>query len=343
MRLPLTRFFGPSITLIGLLALAYFGLSGGIDLAGLDVELTGVSTGDPAVAEAVTLAVEKPADVVRVVSFNIQKFGEKKSSTPEVMQQLARIVSQFDLVAVQEVLSPDSQPVQRLVDLLNGSGLKYDAVVSPPLGADISTQTEQYAFIWDTTRIQIISGSEYVVADPGRRMHREPMVATFEARSAANDGRRPFRFTLINVHTDPDEVISEGPENELNVLDDVYLSVREYESTARGEDDVILLGDLNVDVPGLRQLGAIVGITSVAGNVPTNTAGTEVYDHILINRHDTAEFTSRAGVIDYTRHFGLTAEQAADVSDHRPVWAEFSAYEIPALAPLAARPATTTR
>ena len=68
---------------------------------------------------------------------------------------------------------------------------------------------------------------------------------------------------------------------------------------------------------------------SIAGREPTNTAGTKTYDHILIDSITTKEFSGRYGVIDFVNDIGLTAEQALEVSDHRPVWAEFSAYEIP--------------
>ena len=41
----------------------------------------------------------------------------------------------------------------------------------------------------------------------------------------------------------------------------------------------------------------------------------------------TAEFTGRWGVFDVGRMFNLSPDQVQQVSDHLPVWAEFSAYE----------------
>ena len=41
----------------------------------------------------------------------------------------------------------------------------------------------------------------------------------------------------------------------------------------------------------------------------------------------TVEFTGRAGVFDFVREFNLTEQQALEVSDHFPIWAEFSSYE----------------
>ncbi len=46
-----------------------------------------------------------------------------------------------------------------------------------------------------------------------------------------------------------------------------------------------------------------------------------------------------AGVLDVVREFNLTQEQALKVSDHLPIWAEFSVYEGGRPGTVAARPA----
>jgi hypothetical protein len=155
----------------------------------------------------------------------------------------------------------------------------------------------------------------------------------------------PFTFTIINAHTDPDEVSGKASINELDVLDDVFVSVRQYEYDSRQEDDCLLVGDLNVNARGLSEMGRIPNLITVAGNLKTNTRGTETYDHILLDRAMTTEFTGRYNVIDFQRDLGLTAEQALLVSDHLPMWAEFSVYESIRPAPLAAThmPSTTQR
>lgn len=333
------RFFGPSVSLVGLLVVGYLLFTGRIDLSSLDLGTLANQLGskdDPTTAITpvkLDQSAPRPADRIRIATFNIQVFGEKKSSDSNVMQTLATIVSNFDLVAIQEVMSPKSMPIARLVDLINRSGGRYEATLSEPIGR--TNHKEQYAFVWDANRMRMIPGSSYVVRDDADRMHREPMVASFETRVPAAQGRAPFRFTIINAHTDPDEVSARDIASEMNVLDDVFVRVREYEYASHGEEDLILMGDLNVDVANLGELALIPGIFSIAGNQPTNTAGTKTYDHILIDRNTTTEYTGRFGVIDFVRDFGLTPEQAMLVSDHRPVWAEFSVYEIPAFANVA--------
>ena len=180
----------------------------------------------------------------------------------------------------------------------------------------------------------MIQNSAYVVSDDNKRMYREPMVASFETRVVPAVGQRPFRFTVINAHTRPTAVSPNSETNEINVLDDVFLRVRDHEYRMAGEEDFLLVGDLNVDAEHLQEIAMIPNIISVAGGFLTNTAQTKTYDHILLDRNTTREFTGNAGVIGYSQ-LGLTREQADLISDHLPVWAEFSAFEAPYLPPIA--------
>ena len=50
-------------------------------------------------------------------------------------------------------------------------------------------------------------------------------------------------------------------------------------------------------------------------------------DNIVFDSLATVEFTGRSGVVDFLRALNLTVEQAREISDHLPVWAEFSVYE----------------
>jgi hypothetical protein len=47
-------------------------------------------------------------------------------------------------------------------------------------------------------------------------------------------------------------------------------------------------------------------------------------------------------VVDFQADLGLSPEQASKISDHLPLWAEFSAYEMPRFEPLTSQPAPTT-
>jgi endonuclease/exonuclease/phosphatase family metal-dependent hydrolase len=267
-------------------------------------------------------------ETIRVATFNIQFFGPSKVAAPLIMKTIARIVSQFDVVAIQEVRNATVRPINELVTLLQASGANYASSVSQSIGEG-ERYKEAYAFVFDQNRIRMVPDSAYVVADPDGLMSREPMVASFEVRAVPGDGRRPFRFTLINAHTSPSEVADNAVINEMDVLDDVFTSVRNYEFEMTGEEDFIMLGDLNVDTEGLRELGRIPNVFSVAGDALTNTRRSKTYDHILIDGNMTREYTGRHGVLDLQQTFGISEAQALKISDHQPVWAEFTVHEVP--------------
>jgi len=257
---------------------------------------------------------------IRIASFNIQVFGKAKLAKPEVMEILAETIRRFDLVAIQEIRDRADDILPRFIDLINSTGRRYSHVIGPRLGRTDSK--EQYAFIFDTQTLEIDRNSVYTVGDPDDLIHRDPFVASFRARGAPPD--QAFTFTLIDVHTDPDEVNTHHAGNEIDALAQVYRAVQ---NDGRGEDDIILLGDLNADERHFGLLKSLPNITWVISGVTTNTKGTHTYDNILFDRAATTEFTGRAGVFDLIRQFNLSQDQALQVSDHFPVWAEFSPYE----------------
>lgn len=327
--IPLTRLFGPGMTILGVLAIGYLLVTGRLDLKQLAGRLTSAED-VPVVEQGGNLA--NTNNLISIASFNVQVFGEKKASNTVVMRQLADLCSYFDVIAIQEVRSPQAQPIQNLVKLINSTGYKYDAIISQQIGR--TTQKEQYAFIYNTATIRLTDPTRaYVIQDPDDRMHREPFIVSFTAiptRDEQTADRAPFSFTLINAHTDPDEVRgSLSGDNELNVLADTYVNVRDWEYRNYGEDDFILLGDLNAERHELQNLSRIPGLTSVCDGTPTNTAGTKEWDHILVDVQVTGEFVGIAQVVDYEKNLGLTREQALAISDHRPIWAQFSAFELP--------------
>lgn len=258
---------------------------------------------------------------VRIGSFNIQTFGPTKSEKPQVMKRLARIVREFDVLAVQEIRSKDDVTGQ-LVDLVNQlgeatDGRRYGYIIGPRLGR--TTSKEQYAYIFDTARVRPSDKYVYTLPDKYEDFHREPFVARFHFIGNAPGGREPFSFTLINIHTDPDETAWE-----LNRLDDAFLAVQRDGS---GEDDYILIGDLNASDTGLLELGQMRHVIPALTGVTTNTRRTEMYDNIIFDRTRTSEYTGVSGVFDFAAEFGLTEREALEISDHLPVWADFYAGE----------------
>ena len=270
-------------------------------------------------------------DQLTVASFNIQVFGKSKMGKPEAIKTIVDVVRRFDVIAIQELRSKEQTVIPQFVQMVNAEGSNYEAIVGPRLGR--STSTEQYVFLFNASTVEVVPNSVFTVNDPSDALHREPLVGTFRARATTTG--TPFQFTLINIHTDPDET-----DEELDALGEVFEVVRNSDPA---EDDVILLGDLNVDYKHLGTLGAISNISWTVEEQMTNTRKNRSYDNIVFDRTQTTEFSGTAGVFDFESEFGLTREQALEVSDHMPVWAVFSSAESPSSAPIAGRPVPTVR
>ncbi len=254
-------------------------------------------------------------ETIKIASFNIQTFGQSKVSRDDTMEFLARIARRYDIVAIQEVRSKKQDVLPRFIERINADGSQYAFVLGPRLGRSISK--EQYAFVYDTQDVRLLPGSVYTVPDPDDLLHREPLVASFQARGPPADVA--FTFTLINIHTDPDEV----PE-ELAALAESYRFVQSWNPQ---EDDVLLLGDLNASRSELGPLGEIPLLETVLLDATTNTRRTKQYDHLFYHRSSTLEFTGQAGVLDLEATFGIDRQTALKISDHLPVWAEFQVFE----------------
>lgn len=274
------------------------------------------ATPTPKTSPEISQTPTTPANgTIKIASFNIQVFGASKIKKQEVMSVLCQVIRKFDVVAIQEVRSTDDSILPTFVKMINSDGSKYDFVIGPRLGR--TNSKEQYAFVFDTARIAVDRTSVYTVPDPNDLLHREPLVARFQVRGEPQ--AKMFSFTLVNIHTDPDET-----KRELNALADVFTSVQ---NNGSGEDDVILLGDLNVDEFHLGRLGQLPNIRHAITGLKTNTRQTKMYDNIVFNSRATTEYTGRFGVFNLMKEFNLTESQALAISDHMPVWAEFSIYE----------------
>lgn len=273
---------------------------------------------------------------ITIASFNIRDFGEKKLNDPTVVRTLADIVRQFDVVAIQEISNTNAQHMELFVRWVNSTGRKYSYEVGPRIGN--TSQKEQYAFVFNTERIMIDRSSVYTVGDPDNLLHREPLVASFA--TTIKPVESAFTFTMINVHTDPTSPVLQ---QELDALAEVYRVVRR---AGGNEDDVIMLGDFNASDQKMLQtrLGMIPDLKPLisGSGVFTNTRQNQLYDNLLVHAPSTSEYMGRSGVYNYAQPLNLSLAQTETVSDHFPVWAAFSAYELDYNRRIASRATTTT-
>lgn len=254
-------------------------------------------------------------ETIRIASFNIQAFGEAKLRDPQVAACLAQIIQQFDIVAVQELRGSDVSFLRDFVQQINAQGSNFDSIASPP--AQTGRYVERTAFLFNRNTIEWDGSHAYSVQDPDDLMYREPFVGWFRAVHPESD--RAFTFSLANVHLD-----ARKPLEEIAALGQLLGAVR---GDGRFEDDIVIAGDFNAAPQYLRDLQQTVGLQLLISGTATNVELTRHADNLLIHPLATSEFTGRAGVFDFLKAFNLTVEQASAISDHLPVWAEFSIHE----------------
>jgi hypothetical protein len=253
-------------------------------------------------------------ETLRIGAFNLQIFGTTKASKPEVMDVLGKIIRTYDVVAVQEIRDASQTALPALVDIVNSEGSQYGYVVSERLGR--TTSKEQYAYIYNNQTVRIVGAPQtYPEPEGTDPFHKEPYTASFKALNGN------FDFTLITIHTDPDEATEE-----INALDEV---VKYAPNMYQDELDFVVMGDLNADCSYFDEdsTSTLSGgdyYWCINNSVDTTTKTTDcTYDRIIITDAAVSDFTGDAGVFRYDIEYGLTADETTAVSDHYPVYAEF--------------------
>jgi hypothetical protein len=309
-------------TIIALLAAAT--LAGGAWLFTNRVEIRGLedvrlaprsTTSQTGAITASSLPLAPPTERLRIATIDLSKFDETKAGRPDVLERLGRVIREFDVVAIQGILSQSDAPLSRLAGAASTEGRSYEFLLSPP-GGEPGAQ-ERFAFVFNLERVEIDHTESYLVNDPHDRLRNDPFVAWFRARGVPV--ATAFTFTLVAVRVGPDRTGAE-----LDALADVFVRVQ---SDGRGEDDVILLGNFDADDRNLGRLGDISRIACAVSGTPTNTRGDRQLANLMFDCRATSEFTGRVGVFDFLREFNLSLSDALETSEHLPAWAEFSVYE----------------
>jgi endonuclease/exonuclease/phosphatase family metal-dependent hydrolase len=254
------------------------------------------------------------APTIKIASFNLQHFGHHKVENPFVAETVIKVIRQFDVIALQEICTQQQDLVATVIDRVNQTGLRYDYVIGPRVGT--GDNLEQFAFVFNTQTIETDRDQLYSVEDPDNLLLRDPLVGWFRAKQS--DAQKAFTFTLVNVHCS-----SERADAELRLLPELVQSIRR---DGRDEDDVILAGDFGADALSmayLRQKGFTVTLTET----PSLVTGSQTPDNLVLTSKATDEYIGRAGTLDFLRKSNLSIDQALQVSDHLPVWAEFSTVE----------------
>ncbi len=252
---------------------------------------------------------------IRVATFHVQDLNEAKIQEPPVFDILARLGRRFDVLAIQGIQAEHDDILPRWVDQINRTGEDFDFALGPRLGP-VGRQ-QQYGYLFNRRTVELDRSELYTVDDRDDLFTWDPLVGWFRATGPAPN--EAFTFSLVNVRIDAEHALQER-----DLLDDLLIAVRD---DGRGEDDVILAGDLQFAPGDLGDLDQMVTIVCAIPATSTSTSGGNAWDNLVLQRSATVEFTGRSGVVDFLREFNLTMPEALKVSDHSPVWAEFSSAE----------------
>lgn len=241
---------------------------------------------------------------IRIATWNLKKFSDR--ARPDLATIAALIKSSgFDLLAIQEV-QQQGQTVQRLRMAL---GEPWRHIISAQTG-----NHERFAFLYRSDIVETITDPAFITTPESMNFNRVPFTATFRAGQ--------FDFILLTVHSwYGDANFNARRAQETQALARICESLL----ASSQEKDLILLGDFNEFRTGgnFHYLAAINFLP--LNSTPTNLSSTEIYDNILINPTHTREFANTTGVLIFDEtHFANDDKRATDdISDHRPVFADF--------------------
>jgi hypothetical protein len=166
-----------------------------------------------------------PNNAIKIASFNIEVFGEKKVHEAPVVDVLVKICRHFDIIAVQEVRSVQDNVLPLFVQALNADGSHYNFVIGPRLGR--TNSKEQYAFIFDTDTIEVDRNQLY------RWKIRTTCCTASSGRCQGFVDCRPIK-PLRSSWSTSTRTPTKLPEM---TLDDTFYAIRDKDGVV--EDDVI--------------------------------------------------------------------------------------------------------
>ncbi len=245
---------------------------------------------------------------IKLISWNVENLGQSKS-TAEI-KFMAETLKSYDVVALQEVVAGfgGTQAVAKLADELNRTGSKWDYVVSDPTSSS-AYKIERYAFLWKTSAVKKI-GKAWLEKTYTLEIDREPFYATFDHKGKV--------FTLVNFHA---ITKNRQPETEIKYfkfLPDLYPNL-----------NLIFLGDFNCP-----QSHTVFNPLKKRGYVPllvgqkTTLKKQVKHGESLASEFDNMFYASKitkieGGVIEFYKSYA-TLTEARKISDHIPIWMEFS-------------------
>ncbi|XP_041447094.1 deoxyribonuclease I-like 3 S homeolog isoform X2 [Xenopus laevis] len=227
---------------------------------------------------------------LRICSFNVQSFGESKRDKPAVMNVVRKIISRCDITLLMEIKDSSNTVIRLLMAQLNRKNL-----------------------------VSVKGTYQYKDLQPGDEdaFSREPYVVWFQAPST-----EVKEFVIVPQHTTPEAAV-----REIDELYDVYLDVKQKWNS----ENFIFMGDLNAGcsyVPKkswknirLRNHTEFVWLIGDNNDTTVKSSTNCAYDRIVVvgEKLVSSIVPGSANVFDFMVAYGLTEEQALEVSDHFPI------------------------
>ncbi|XP_026204186.1 deoxyribonuclease-1-like [Anabas testudineus] len=257
---------------------------------------------------------------MKIAAFNAKNLGMKKVTDKTVVHHLTKIMSQYSVVVILEVVDKSGKAMEKLLQELNSTGTsRYSMTASCQLGRD--TYKEKFVCFYRDDEVVLRDIYQYEDNQVGDEdaFAREPFVLRFTCPTTVVKD-----LVLIPVHTKPEDSLKE-----LDELHDVVEAVR----GRWGSDNIMILGDFNADGRYLsKKKKEKIRICAeqyhwlISDDVDTTSSNhnDNTYDRIVVYGENMLKSVvpGSAKSFNYQKEFNLTDEETLSVSDHYPVEVE---------------------
>jgi len=286
---------------------------------------------------------------VRIGSFNLHQYGNKKASNATLTDYVVKILNDFDVAIIQEITDVTIKAPYVLYEALNklSKSKPYSMSLSERVGR--SANKEQYIFFnrESTSGVKLINS--YLYDDVEDYFERPPFIGTFEVTKAGSSGVK--YFSIMDVHLRPTSAYQELLYMRYVIRDFILKNPRYFTDAStsvsqalaqnvigatasnkpslKTNHPILIAGDLNADCSyisltrqqSLRSIDYADFTWMINNEVKTNTRQTCTYDRILINgdKFIKAIIPRSNTTVDFQQRFGMTQAQALDISDHFPI------------------------
>jgi endonuclease/exonuclease/phosphatase family metal-dependent hydrolase len=248
---------------------------------------------------------------LKIATWNIQDLGKTKDNLE--IDFIAKILKNFDLVALQEVVAKDpagAKAVNRIADALNRLGSKWDYSISNATNSSSSYASERYAYLWKTSKIKLKSKA-FLDKELATKIERESFIALFELK------KNKTTFYAVNIHA---RTYDKHPEMEIS-------NFKKYPERLL-TNKIIILGDFNLNEKHtvwnpLYKMGFVSTISDQPSTLKRNCKNGNYLNYPIDNiYYPKKHFEKHKGyVLDFVNNCE-NLKFSRTISDHLPVVAE---------------------